>query len=228
MMQNETIISDNRSYTVRTDDAPQYLLIQPADKRELGHIDAEVGHIKQLTDKPFLFAAFEVTDWNSELSPWEAPPVFGNDAFGSGAGETAAYIEQKLLPDIIRRYTLKEDIPVVLGGYSLAGLFALWAGYTSERFAAVAGVSPSVWFPGWQDFISGRSPKAKRIYLSLGRKEEKVRNQVMAAVGDNIRRQYEILRSRGFDVTLEWNDGNHFTEPDLRTAKGFARCIEQN
>ena len=66
---------------------------------------------------------------------------------------------------------------------------------------------------------------AKNIYLSMGLKEEKTRNRVMATVGDNIRRQYELLLSQDIS-TLEWNEGNHFTVPALRTAKGFAWCVE--
>ena len=49
---------------------------------------------------------------------------------------------------------------------------------------------------------------------------------VMAAVGENIRRQYDKLKSQGISVVLEWNEGNHFTEPEIRTAKGFAWCID--
>jgi hypothetical protein len=65
----------------------------------------------------------------------------------------------------------------------------------------------------------------KSIYLSLGKKEEKTRSTAMAAVGENIRRQYDILKAHDINVTLEWNDGNHFTDPEIRTAKGFAWCI---
>ena len=121
---------------------------------------------------------------------------------------------------------LSTDIPVILGGYSLAGLFALWAAYSSERFQAAAAVSPSVWFSGWLDFIAERSILAKSIYLSLGKKEEKARSKTMAAVGDNIKRQYEMLMSLGINAALEWNEGSHFTEPEIRTAKGFAWCCE--
>ena len=28
-------------------------------------------------------------------------------------------------------------------------------------------------------------------------------------------------------TTFEWNEGNHFAETDLRTAKAFAWCINQ-
>ena len=224
-MKKDTITVNDRSCAVYTDAAPEYLLIQPADKREIEMADKEIMHIKTLTDAHFAFAAFEITDWNSELSPWEAPPVFGNEPFGSGAGGTLAFVEDTLIPMLTEKYSLNKDIPVMIGGYSLAGLFALWAVYTSERFAAAAAVSPSVWFPEWSEFIGKHSTAAENIYLSLGKKEEKTHNKVMAAVGENIREQYNILYSHGVNVTLEWNEGNHFTEPDIRTAKGFAHCL---
>ena len=224
-MKKDTIIIGGRSCTVYADTAPEYLLIQPADKREIEMLDTEIEEIKSLSDAHFAFAAFEITDWNSELSPWAAPPVFVNEPFGSGAGETLSFLEDTLIPKLTELYSPNRDIPIILGGYSLAGLFALWAAYSSERFTAAAAVSPSVWFSGWNDFIDKHSPAAKSIYLSLGKKEEKTRNKIMAAVGDNIRRQYDLLKTLDISVTLEWNEGNHFTEPAIRTAKGFAWCI---
>lgn len=224
MMIKENIIG-GKSYTVYADTSPRFLLIQPAGNHEIELLDKEIEHIKSLTNVPFAFAAFEITDWNSELSPWAAPPVFGNVPFGNCAGETLSFLEDTFIPKLTELYSLNKDIPVILGGYSLAGLFALWAAYSSDSFYSVAAVSPSVWFPGWLDFIEKHSPAAKSIYLSLGKKEEKTRNKTMAVVGDNIRRQYDMLKQLDLDVTLEWNDGNHFTEPEIRTAKGFAWCV---
>lgn len=222
----ETISISNKACTIYSDHEPKLILLQPADSRELELIDREIKHIKTLTATPFVFAAFEMSDWNKELSPWPAPPVFGNEPFGGGAGDTLNFVENTLIPELIRKFSLSTDIPVILGGYSLAGLFALWAAYSSERFQAAAAVSPSVWFSGWLDFIAERSILAKSIYLSLGKKEERARSKTMAAVGDNIKRQYEMLMSLGINVALEWNEGSHFTEPEIRTAKGFAWCCE--
>lgn len=224
-MLNDTFITGGKRCFVYSAPSPEYLLIQPADERELELLDSEAGHIGSQTDKPFVLAAFEVKDWNSELSPWEAPPVFGNVPFGSGAADTLAFVEDTLILDIIKRCSLKPDIPVILGGYSLAGLFSLWAAYSTDRFAAAAGVSPSVWFPGWTEFASERTPSVRAVYLSLGKKEEKARNIIMASVGDNIRRYREILLSKNLPSILEWNEGNHFSEPEARTAKGFVWCI---
>jgi len=66
------------------------------------------------------------------------------------------------------------------------------------------------------------------VYLSLGDKEEKTRNPVMRTVGDNIRRQHELLQADPSceKCILEMNQGNHFKEPDIRTAKGFAWLLQ--
>ena len=60
------------------------------------------------------------------------------------------------------------------------------------------------------------------VYLSLGDREEKARNPVMATVGDKIRKAHMLLNERGVNCMLEWNDGNHFKDADIRTAKAFA------
>ena len=63
---------------------------------------------------------------------------------------------------------------------------------------------------------------SKAVYLSLGDKEEKARNPVMATVGACIREASDILKEKGIKTILEWNQGNHFKDADLRTAKAFA------
>ncbi len=216
------------------------LLVQPADDHDLAVLDSEVAEIGRLHGAGFRLVAFKVDDWNADLSPWEAPPAFGNEPFGGKAEQTLDCIENELLPALLGENSGADapalDAPVILGGYSLAGLFALWAGTQSERFHGVAAASPSVWFPGWIEYAekhwqsaqegTGQSDSLKsgpqRIYLSLGDKEERTRNQQMARVGDCIRRQHEILTAAGIANTLVFEQGNHFKEPDLRTARAFA------
>ena len=83
-----------------------------------------------------------------------------------------------------------------------------------------------MWFPGWIDFAKKHEFKAKRAYLSLGDKEAKTRNQVMAKVSENILKQQEILGDSGIDCRFEWNPGNHFRDADKRTAKGMAWMLK--
>ena len=37
----------------------------------------------------------------------------------------------------------------------------------------------------------------------------------------------DIIGNQASDVVFEWNSGNHFKDPDVRTAKGFAWVINQ-
>ena len=105
-------------------------------------------------------------------------------------------------------------------------LFALWAAYQTDKFLGVAAASPSIWFPDFVEYMRGRSIRCDSVYLSLGDREEKTRNKVMATVGDCIRSGYDILHDQGIRCTLEWNKGNHFKDSDIRTAKAFAWVMD--
>ena len=91
--------------------------------------------------------------------------------------------------------------------------------YETGAFDGVVAASPSVWFPSWDDYADAHTPHGA-AYLSLGDRESHTRNKQMATVADAVRRQAE--RFKTIPATLEWNPGNHFTDPDVRTAKGFA------
>ena len=200
------------------------LLVQPVDARSLDALEDQVSLIETMVRKPFAMAAFAVEDWNRDLSPWKAPAVFGNEDFGDRACRTLEFLEQELLPCLSAKLG---SLPVVLGGYSLAGLFALWSSFNSSSFRAVCGVSASVWFPGWLDYVRENECRASSVYLSLGDREEKARNPVMATVGSCMRSMDDILSRKGVDHVLEWNEGNHFRDVDLRCARGFAWALKQ-
>ncbi len=142
----------------------------------------------------------------------------GHPALSDGAGHshTGAAVQSP------------ENVKIILGGYSLAGLFALWASTQTKLFYGVAVASPSVWFPGWMEFEQRHPMQAQHVYLSLGDKEEHTKNTVMAVVGDNIRTLHSRLIERGADCALEWNSGGHFKNADLRTAKAFRWTMEEN
>jgi len=191
------------------------LLVQLVDEHDLETMDNELETISKLTGQPFNMVAVKVKDWQSELTPWTAPAVFGKVPFGDCAGQTLAFLVNMLLPSMNANR-------VLLGGYSLAGLFALWASYNSNLFNGIAAASPSVWYPRWVDYAERHVPQTPAIYLSLGDKEEKTKNAVMARVGDCIRNQHGLLQKHNIHTCLEWNEGNHFRDADIRMAKGFA------
>ena len=205
----------------------EYLLLQMTGEHELQSMDYEVAAIAQ-SSQNFLFAAIPVESWNDELSLWEAPAVWGKESFGGNAADTLRFLTEQVIPSLKQQFDLPENVKIILGGYSLAGLFALWASTQTDLFYGVAAASPSVWFPGWMEFEQQRPIQTQHIYLSLGDKEEHTKSAVMAVVGDNIRTLHSQLIARGADCTFEWNSGGHFKDADLRTAKAFRWVMEEH
>lgn len=195
------------------------ILIQPVDDHDLEGIENEFAMIANSCDLSLRLIAVSINNWNNDLSPWEAPAVFGKENFGGDASRTLSEL-LKLCDDKGKKYCI--------GGYSLAGLFALWAAYQTDIFDGVAAASPSMWFPGFDDYMKKNEIKTDTVYLSIGDREEKARNPVMATVGDRIREAHSLLKERNVNCILEWNEGNHFKDADIRTAKAFSWVLNSN
>ncbi len=205
------------TYTFGNKDA-SIVLVQPVDEHDLGLLENEVKEIKRLVDKDFCLIAIKVNDWNADLSPWPMEAIFGNHDFKGGA--------RKTLEEILNA-CLDKSKTYIIGGYSLAALFALWACYQTDVFTSVSAASPSMWYKGFIEYMSNNVPNVSNIYLSLGDKEDKACNKVMASVATKIREAHEILLKQAKNCLLEWNEGNHFKDSDLRTAKAFAWAINK-
>lgn len=181
--------------------------------------------VKALTNNDFSLAVFDVTDWNAQFSPWTAPAVFGKDSFSGKGNDTLRFLENEFLPEIKSKFPKSE---VFLTGYSLAGLFSLWALYETDKFNGAVCCSSSLWFDKWDEYASlHRIKSPSTIYMSLGDREEKTKNKVMSKVGDRTRRQAEILKDdpNVEKLFFEWNEGGHFDEPLKRVAKGITRIL---
>ena len=176
----------------------------------------------------FSLVAVSKLKWDHDMTPWYMGPISKHDTpCTGGADDYLKLLLDEIMPEA---EALLPGAPAWRGlaGYSLAGLFALWASTQTDLFYGVAAASPSVWFPGWMEFEQQHPIQAQHVYLSLGDKEEHTKNAVMAAVGDNIRTLHSRLTERGADCTLEWNSGGHFKDADLRTAKAFRWTMEEH
>ena len=85
-MDNQLLQIQNRSCRIYGDTGAQYLLLQMADEHDFAGMAREVEAIHRQTAQPFLLAAVQVENWNDDLSPWPAPPVWGKQGFGGGRG----------------------------------------------------------------------------------------------------------------------------------------------
>ena len=162
-------------------------------------------------------------DWNRDMSPWECVPVMAQDeGYAGGADSYLSLLLEEILPEGLKRLP-ESPSWTGIAGYSLAGLFALYALYRTDTFARAASMSGSLWFPGFGDFVRSHDMKRapEKLYLSLGDKEAKTRNPYLKTVQENTEAAVQLYQDRGLDVTWELNPGNHFRDAELRSAKGI-------
>lgn len=126
-----------------------------------------------LKGRGLALAAISGVDWNRELSPWSTPKVFRDGAdFGGQASVLLDALAHQIIPLTEKHLRYAPEFRGI-AGYSLAGLFALWAVYQTYLFDRAASISGSLWFEGFLDFMRTNTPKAKLVYLSLGDREKR-------------------------------------------------------
>ena len=177
----------------------------------------------------FSLVAVSDLDWNHDMAPWDQPPVFKNAApCTGGADDYLRLLTETILPMAEKRLS---GVPCWRGlaGYSLAGLFALYAMYRTDAFSRFASMSGSLWFPGFPEYIHTheipRLPDC--IYFSLGDKESKTRHPLLKTVRENTETIQAFYQSRGIRTVFQLNPGNHYDHAVQRTADGITWLLKQ-
>ena len=182
--------------------------------------------------------------WEENFSPWYAPRIFAKGPnFGDDAQKTLDTLINHVIPWTESELT---DPPAyrVLVGYSLAGLFSLWAGVSQQvargcqhdataphvdapaaTFQRIGAVSGSFWFPGLLDYVdrqlSGGVVGLTHVYLSLGDREARTPNPQIMHVRENAELLASKLENAGITSTFELNRGNHFQNVEGRMQKAL-------
>lgn len=136
---------------------------------------------------PFTLVAISVLDWNHDMVPWDSPPAFKNaEPCTGGADDYLRLLIEEIIPKAEKEITGAPSWRGIIG-YSLAGLFALYAIYRTDLFSRVGSMSGSLWFPGMKDYIFSHELKRQpdHMYFSLGDKESKTRNPILRSVRQN-------------------------------------------
>lgn len=172
---------------------------------------------------PFTLVAITDLDWNHDMAPWDSPPTFKNaDPCTGGADDYLRLLTKEIIPAAEKEIG---GIPCWRGlaGYSLAGLFALYAIYQTDLFSRVGSMSGSLWFPGMKEYIFSHEPQHQLdcIYFSLGDKESKTRNPILRTVQENTKEICAYYQRKGIDTVFRLNPGNHFVQSVERTAAGI-------
>ena len=172
---------------------------------------------------PFTLVAISDLDWNRDMAPWDSPAAFKKgESFTGGADDYLRLLAGEIIPRAEKELA---GPPAWRGiaGYSLAGLFALYAIYRTDVFSRVGSMSGSLWFPGFKEYIVSHEPKRRPdcIYFSLGDKEAKTRNPVLKSVQENTEEIQTFYQSKGIDTVFQLNPGNHFVQGIERTIAGI-------
>ena len=166
-------------------------------------------------------------DWNHDMSTWYMPSIYSKEkSFSGGAYEYLKLLIEDILPKA-KELIKGEPKFIVIAGYSLAGLFAVYTMYKTDVFDRVACMSGSLWFHDFIEYCKRNEYKGlpDKIYFSLGDKEANTRNPVLKTVEYNTRELSEYFKNLGSDVIFELNLGNHFTDTVLRIAKGIKAIL---
>ena len=169
--------------------------------------------------------------WEENFSPWRAPRVFAKGPnFGDGAQKTLDTLINQVIPWAESELT-EPPAYRALVGYSLAGLFSLWAGVSQQldasaaTFRRIGAVSGSFWFPGLLDYVdqqlSGGVVGLTHAYLSLGDREARTPNPQIMHVRENAELLASKLENAGITSTFELNRGNHFQNVEGRMQKAL-------
>ncbi|MDR3766390.1 MAG: alpha/beta hydrolase-fold protein [Butyricicoccus sp.] len=177
---------------------------------------------------PFHLVAIGGLDWDHDMAPWDSPPILKNASPCTGGAD--AYLTL-LTSEILPQAEQGMEAPRWRGiaGYSLAGLFAVYALYQTDVFSRAASMSGSFWFPGFQAYIHSHAVKRRPdcLYFSLGNKEHKTRNPVLRTVRQNTEELYAFYRDKGLDTVFQIEEGNHYTHAVERTAAGIAWLLNR-
>ena len=178
---------------------------------------------------PFTLVAISDLDWNHDMVPWDCPPAFKNsEPCTGGADDYLHLLTEEIIPAAEKEIN---GVPRWRGiaGYSLAGLFALYAIYQTDLFSRIGSMSGSLWFPRMKDYIFSHEPKRwpDCMYFSLGDKESKTRNPILRSVRQNTEEIHAFYQSKGIDTVFQLNSGNHYDHAAERTAAGLCWLLSR-
>ncbi len=162
-------------------------------------------------------------NWERDLTPWPA-----SSAFKKGApyeGEAEAYYDifiDEIVPQAEEILGLKPKARA-LSGYSLGGLFALYASYLGDEFPIIGAFSASLWYEGMTEFMRTHRSFAKYVYMNIGKGEDGGNNPVFSKVGECTRLADMILSSSEVNTSLEWYEGTHSKMVHERIAVGIGK-----
>ncbi len=224
-MRKETTVIDSKKISISIcdrEDAPVVFSTDFVDES-----DAVLAECERLGGRAFHLVSISNLRWDEELSPWKSEPVVSKeDRFTGEADAYLKVLEGEIIPYV--QQVIPESKCYLLTGYSMGGLFALYAAYKSTSFSGFSAPSGSVWYPDFLKYAEENSfvKKPGAIYLSLGDRESRTRNAYLSRTEDIMRQLEKIFASKEIPVIFELNKGNHFQNTGKRVAKAILWTLQ--
>lgn len=164
---------------------------------------------------PLNFVLLNANNRTDDYTPWplQASETMPMD-FEGKAEEHLSFISTHVIPFCESEYGLASSAEKrVIGGYSLGGLFSLYAAVNTDLFGTVLSCSSSLWYPDFLDYLKEHPFKAAhpKLYMSVGDQEGTTATNLTAdqtlntlALKDWIEPKFQ---AGDFQFTLE--EGNH-------------------
>lgn len=225
-MEKQTFNTDNKKITVypaMAENKPVIYLTTYND--DGGDVYAE---LQKLGCPDFTLVTVSSLNWEAELSPWAAGNLFKySEMFTGGADDYLQFLTQQVIPQA--EAGLNGVLWHGLAGYSLAGLFTVYALYKTDLFIRAASMSGSLWYPGFKDFALQNTlcKTPQHLYFSLGDKEARARNQYLKTVQQCTEELAAHYRSLGINTCYELNPGGHYCNIISRSAAGIKWLLTQ-
>lgn len=168
-------------------------------------------------------------DWDGEMSPWPAPKLNALDR--ACTGQADIYLQQlcRVIVPAAEKQLPQPVLCRILAGYSLSGLFALYAFYHTNLFAAMVSCSGSFWYPDFVSYAKNHTlaRKPATMYFSLGNTEARTGNPRLQKVQVNTEALVKYYKHQHIDTQFVLNSGNHFQDPFGRLSQGIQWTLTQ-
>lgn len=182
---------------------------------------------------------FTFTSYNKKITVYPAleenRPVIYLTTYNDDGSEVYAELQKGGCPD----FTLvtvsglnweAELSPWAAGNlFKYSEMFTVYALHKTDLFSRAASMSGSLWYPGFKDFaLQNTLCKApQHLYLSLGDKEARARNQYLKTVQQCTEELAAHYRNLGINTCYELNPGGHYRNIISRSAAGIKWLLTQ-
>ncbi len=187
--------------------------------------EGELSSIEELSARfGSNIVAISGMDWNSDMTPWQAPAV-KEGVFAGHADKFLDSLKKDLFFNL--EHSLKISKPRrYLMGLSLAGVFAVYAGVRNDLFMGVAAISGSFWYDGFAEWLEKQAKlNCVHFYICLGEKEKETKVKRFANIEEDTMKVVETLMAKGADVTFEMTEGGHNSPIIPRFEKSLASLL---